>query len=1022
MSPSSGDTARPRTVILGLLMLAAVFTSVAPAAAGPTIAVIDFETAPNGSATTPGQHLSAYPGQGVTFNTVEVVECGAGANCQDARSGDRVVRTLLDGEFARHPLEISFADPKEMVTIYVRLDAGAAANGSEVTVVMDGYDTTGMFIGTEQERFTHNAGDGVWHAISFPAAPVIARVEIWGGETIHVGNPAVYSQATNFLLFDDLTMESPATATTTTAPVDDIPPVVDILDPTDGATVVAPSGADGVTPLRVRASDDGGLDRVDLTITDPSGGESGVNLCGRSPSPPCSGNPWETHPTTEILLTEGEGRYTLIATACDLAGNCADSATVDALLDVDDAPPAVEALKVELNQGTQTGRGLLDIPPAGGTAPIVNLPRGTLIVGRDLVVRYYLVGSGGARDGFSARLDVQVWQAGDSFPSAGRFLNPVGVADVPADPVDPAGRDDLIWQMRGDLTQTLNFVVPAEMLEGAVTIDLALQGVGGHVQARVQPGVELGLYTIALIGPDTTLVTDDNLNAVLDHLKSALPISALLVPNIYDDRWAVDNGSITPFINRIAFYPRDRSTDCSDILDWVRTVYSDDTHPTTDAPDFVVTLGIAGGGWLDGCLGKAFLSGPPTAISYADTNVAPQELVHTMGVEHASNDHDEAGGGGFEGWPYPHGIISPDGRWVFGILTEEDSDIWTLTLVAPCLTDETDPASVATDCTNATDDPIPDTQRMHDIMSYGPWMEWTQDYYPSPGGAFRWSSDITYSRVYGVLESGVLTPATGELASFSAGAGGEEESRADAWVVSGEISEDGTLELFQNPVRKLLPAATIGEGDGPYSLELVDEAGEVFHRSSFGVSAIDHESRDAQFWVAVPYVEGAAALRIQHGGDTIFELSASDNPPTVEVLTPNGGERYDDGTIEVTWEANDPDGDDLTFLVQYSPDNGHSWQGMTLTEGLEAEIDIQGLFEGQEAFVRVVASDGLNTAVDTSDGFFGVGVDPLPGGPEGAAGDDGGANWLLIVLLVLLVGAAGAAGFVWLRGRRSTGS
>lgn len=1011
---------RMATLLACLLALSAVLASV-PAAAGPSTTVIDFETAPNGSPTTAGQQLTAYPAQGVTFvNPVEIVECGQNTNCLEASSGARVVRTLLDGEFARHPFEVTFADPKDTVTVYVRLDAGAGSNGSEVTVVMNAYDGSSAFIGSRTETFTHNAADDTWHAISMNAAPGIGgeprrigRVEVWGGETIHVGSPPVISQATNFLLFDDLTMQSPPDTTTTTAAADDNPPEVAILSPSDGTVVTAPSGSDGVTPLRVRASDDSGqLDRVDLTITDPAGGESTVNLCGRSPSPACSGDPWETAPTLEILLTEGEGRYTLTATACDLAGNCATSADVDVILDFDDAPPEVEALKVELNQGTQNVRGLLDVPSPGGTSGIVNMPRGTLIAGRDLVVRYYLVGIGGPRNGFSARLDVQVWQAGDSFPSAGRLFDPVGTADVPADPGDPAGRNVLIRQMRGDLTQTLDFVVPAELLEDAVTIDLALAGLSGHVQAQVQPAVTLGLHIIALLGPDTMFVTDDNLNAVLDHLRLSLPISQLLFPNIYEDRWALDNGSIVPF-GRLGIYPRDRSTDCSDVLDWVRTVYAGDSHPTTDAPDYVVTFGVAGGGWLDPpCLGMGYTSGEPTAIAYADTNVAPQELVHTMGVEHASNDHGEDGGGGFEPWPYPHGIISPDGFTVFGVIIEEDGGSRNLTLVAPCLTDETDPASITVDCTTDTGDPVPDGQRMHDIMSYGPWMDWTPNNYPSSGSAFRWSSDITYGRVYGVLSTGLLSPPTGELASYSSAAGGEDEARFEALIVSGVVREDGDIELFQNPVRKMLPQSMIGDGDGPYTLVLLDESDAVLESEAFDASLIDHHSHDAQFWVAIPYVEGVDALRIQQDGATIFELAASDNPPTVEVTSPNGGERFDDGTIGVTWEASDEDGDPLTFMVQYSPDNGQSWQGVTLVEGppYEAEVEVGELLAGQQAFVRVVASDGLNTAVDTSDAFFGIGGDPLAGGPAGAAPDGSGANWWLIVLAVVLILGGAAFG------------
>ena len=49
---------------------------------------------------------------------------------------------------------------------------------------------------------------------------------------------------------------------------------------------------------------------------------------------------------------------------------------------------------------------------------------------------------------------------------------------------------------------------------------------------------------------------------------------------------------------------------------------------------------------------------------------------------------------------------------------------------------------------------------------------------------------------------------------------------------------------------------------------------------------------------------------------------ASANPPTVAVTFPNGGENITQDPVLLQWTASDPDGDPLTFDVQFSADNG----------------------------------------------------------------------------------------------------
>jgi len=92
--------------------------------------------------------------------------------------------------------------------------------------------------------------------------------------------------------------------------------------------------------------------------------------------------------------------------------------------------------------------------------------------------------------------------------------------------------------------------------------------------------------------------------------------------------------------------------------------------------------------------------------------------------------------------------------------------------------------------------------------------------------------------------------------------------------------------------------------------------------------------------------------------------------PSVEVLTPNGGEILN-GTIMVEWDAIDFDGDSLTFDVLYSDDNGASWDDLAIGLLVDSYSWNTTLYpDGSGYMIRVIVSDGMATAQDDSDSPF----------------------------------------------------
>ena len=79
--------------------------------------------------------------------------------------------------------------------------------------------------------------------------------------------------------------------------------------------------------------------------------------------------------------------------------------------------------------------------------------------------------------------------------------------------------------------------------------------------------------------------------------------------------------------------------------------------------------------------------------------------------------------------------------------------------------------------------------------------------------------------------------------------------------------------------------------------------------------------------------------------------------------------------IRIKWEANDKDGDVLTYSISLSKDNGQNWLPVDIdVETNEYEIDTISL-SPTDYLVKVTATDGVNTSIDFSDGLFSIKTD-----------------------------------------------
>lgn len=146
----------------------------------------------------------------------------------------------------------------------------------------------------------------------------------------------------------------------------------------------------------------------------------------------------------------------------------------------------------------------------------------------------------------------------------------------------------------------------------------------------------------------------------------------------------------------------------------------------------------------------------------------------------------------------------------------------------------------------------------------------------------------------------------------------------------------------------------------------------------------DNKNEQLAVAATIPEPTGdVATVQLVVNGIVVASRTPGATFPTMELTLPAGGESVDQ-ELTVTWTASDADNQDrLLYVVQYSHDNGGHWR--TVSSGIAGPGNEQGDnvlpvmvkfnasdlpgSNGQNALVRVFASDGYHTISATSQSF-----------------------------------------------------
>lgn len=216
-----------------------------------------------------------------------------------------------------------------------------------------------------------------------------------------------------------------------------------------------------------------------------------------------------------------------------------------------------------------------------------------------------------------------------------------------------------------------------------------------------------------------------------------------------------------------------------------------------------------------------------------------------------------------------------------------------------------------------------------------------------------------------------------------------EPIRVPVIVMSGWLFKNGAAAFrrdwyhISEGTPDLLPQAGAPE-EGNYTILLLNENQQVLSQMSFNASftyyvvpenhtLIEKETDKIPFIFNVPYFNGTKFVQIRNATSFLLaEKAITDSSPTVNVGFPNGGEELEIGNnYTITWETNDLDGDELHYLLSYSPDEGETW--IPLASGLSETHftwNTSMLLAGDKYLVKVIATDGSNIGEDQSNNTF----------------------------------------------------
>ena len=205
---------------------------------------------------------------------------------------------------------------------------------------------------------------------------------------------------------------------------------------------------------------------------------------------------------------------------------------------------------------------------------------------------------------------------------------------------------------------------------------------------------------------------------------------------------------------------------------------------------------------------------------------------------------------------------------------------------------------------------------------------------------------------------------------------GNMSSRREMLIhITGSIDADGVFTAlpwytYESEINVVVPSDL-----GEYGVFIYDSAGALlsvayFNASSYsqvvtpgGVFNADAETLTVD--VSTRFHDNAARIVIQKGANVIYTKDVSLRPPSVSFTGLSDNQEIPD-KFTLTWDAYDPDGDEMFFDIWYCPSFEEFFNVASNVTGSSYEVDLSSLAGTNKGFFRIYATDGARTTVVNS--------------------------------------------------------
>ncbi len=237
----------------------------------------------------------------------------------------------------------------------------------------------------------------------------------------------------------------------------------------------------------------------------------------------------------------------------------------------------------------------------------------------------------------------------------------------------------------------------------------------------------------------------------------------------------------------------------------------------------------------------------------------------------------------------------------------------------------------------------------------------------------KWISDYTYNGMYSYM---IAHPSAASIAASQT-----------AQVTGNFLSVFGTIypnsSLAQIDI--LRHTSSVGQVPpitaGDYSIRLVGASGTLADYAFTPADAQNSNEPTLSFAQVVNFVAGTTEVQIVKlaGNQVLATHALSPHAPVISNVALQGAPNPVTGTVTLAWNASDPDNDPLSFDILYSRDGGNTFQPVMVgMKGSSAQVDTARLGGSGSALLRVVATDGSNTAQGDSATFTMANKPPQP--------------------------------------------